>query len=201
MTALPVSYYLTDLSGEAQRRGRGFASLGAQDGADVELRISEAHARGVVEGRAAADAEHDARAVAVAEAFEQRLAAERTRWADEHGAQLGALVASAFETIEQRIADSVSGILGPILVERARVRATDELSRVIKDLLSKGEYAKIAISGPADLLAVLEARLANGHAGLSFAATDAPDVTVTANETILATQIGAWAAAISEGDQ
>lgn len=197
MTALPVSYYLTDLSGEVQRRGRGFAPFSDSDEGDAETRASEAHARGVAEGRALADAEHQARAEAQAAAFEQRLAAERARWAEEQGAQLGGLLASALEDIERRIADAVSEVLRPILIEQARARAMGELSRLLNDLLAKGEYAKIGVSGPADLIAVLEARLAGLHECVSFSVSSAQDVTVSLDETVLATQIGAWANAIA----
>lgn len=199
MTALPVAYYLKDLSGEAQRRGvHGFAALrGGGDASELEHQIAEAHARGVAEGRAAAQAEHEAAAAAQTLACEQRLASERAQWAAEQGANLGGLIAAAFEDLERRIGDLVSETLKPVLEERIRMRAIEELARVLNGMLSKGGYARVTVSGPADLLAAMEARLAGGHSGVSFVATGAVDVTVNADETVLATQIGAWASAIA----
>ncbi len=195
-TALPVAYYLTELSGEPSRRGaRGVPGFGADGAPDVELQVSEAHARGILEGRAAAQAEQDAAIAGLTASFEQKIAAERQRWVAEQGAHLGEMIATAIEGIEQRVAEVVSQILKPILSEQVRVRAVDELSQTLNAMLTKGEYAKITVSGPQDLLSTMEARLGS-HAGLSFVASEGVDVTVSADETILETRFGAWADAI-----
>lgn len=203
MTALPVSYYLKDLSGEAQRRGaHGFAALrGGGEPSELALQIGEAHARGLAEGRAAAQAENEAAAAAQAEAFEQRLACERAQWVQEQGTHLSEQVKTAFEDLERRIAGLVGEAMKPVLAEHIRVRAVEELSRVLNGMLSGGEYARVTISGPADLLSVMEAQLAGGHPGVSFVPRGTADIAVNADETILATQIGAWADAIAGADR
>lgn len=195
MTALPVAYYLKELNGDPSRRARGLAAVG--DGSDLELQIADAHARGVLEGRASAQAEHEAVAAAQAASFEQRLASERQKWADEQGAHLAQQIATAFADLERRISDLVSEALKPVLSEQIRIRAVADLSRVLDGLLSKGDYAKVTVSGPADLLAAMKARLAGGHSGLSFVETEGADITVRADETILATRVGAWADVIA----
>lgn len=192
MTALPVSYYLKELSGDPSRRGGRIGMFGMDD-AELDLHIKDTYERGVAEGRAAAQAEHEAAAVAQAAAFEQRLKSERQRWADEEGARLGGLIAATIGDIEQRIADTVSEVLKPVLREQVRARAVEELSRSLNDLLSKGDCAKVTISGPEDLLAAMEGRLSGSHPGLSFVAAEGADVTVSADETVLASRIGAWA--------
>lgn len=199
MTALPVAYYLKDLSGEAGRRGgRG---LGAEEASDLEFQLGGAHARGVEEGRAAARAEQEAALAAQAAAFEQKLAAERETWAAEQGVRFGEAIAAAFDDLERRVSHLVSEMLKPVLDEQVRLRAVTELSRALNAMLSKGGYARIAVSGPADLIAAIEARLGGAHAGLSFAPTDAIDIAISADDTILETQIGAWRDAIAGADQ
>lgn len=200
MTALPVAFYLKELSGEASRR-RGLAALNPEEASDLEFQIKEAHARGVAEGRAAAKAEHEAAAEAHAAALQKTLASERQKWATEQGMHLATQIGAAFEYLERRISDLVADVLKPVLHDQVRVKAVEELARSLNGLLSKGEYAKIAISGPADLVDRMKEALAADHAGLTFV-TDAGaiDVTVNADETVLATQIGTWAGAITGGD-
>lgn len=193
MTALPVAYYLKELSGEPSRRGgRGLAMLGSSEESEVELQIGEAHARGVLEGRAAAQVDHDAAFAAQAAAFERKLAAERQSWAADQGGRLGELIAIAFDDLELRVSTLMSEVLKPVLTEQIRAKAVETLSQSLNDMLTKGDYAKIAVSGPADLLSALERRFAASHPGLSFVVAEGADVTVSADETILETRIGAW---------
>ena len=200
MTALPVAFYLKDLSADASRR-RGPGAIDAEGASDLDFRIREAHARGVLEGRAAVQAEQEAAAAAEAQAFAEKLAAERQAWAASEGERLGGLFAGAIADFERRISDLVSDALKPVLHAEVRARAIDALSRVLSDMLSKGTYARVVVTGPADLLARIEARLAAGYAGVSFVAGAGVDVTVNADETVLATEIGAWADAISGGER
>jgi hypothetical protein len=200
MTALPVAFYLKDLSADASRR-RGPGAIDAEGASDLDFRIREAHARGVLEGRAAVQAEQEAAAAAEAQAFAEKLAAERQAWAASEGERLGGLLAGAIADFERRISDLVSDALKPVLHAEVRARAIDALSRVLSDMLSKGTYARVVVTGPADLLARIEARLAAGYAGVSFVAGAGVDVTVNADETVLATEIGAWADAISGGER
>ncbi|HEX2841788.1 hypothetical protein [Hyphomicrobium sp.] len=196
-TALPVAYYLRDLSGDAERRGgRALAQGGVSES---EALISDAHVRGVLEGRAAAQVEQDAVLGQLQASFDQKLATERQRWAAEQGAHLSALIATAFEDLEQRVAERVGSILKPFLSDSIRAKALEELSASLNLMLAKGEYAKIAISGPKDLLSEIEARLSQRHAGVTFVESDGADVVVYADGTIIETQIGAWTEAIQRG--
>lgn len=193
-TALPVAYYLTEMSGEPSRRG-GRAPIGGEGSSDIAAQISDAHARGILEARAAAQVETDAALAAQAAAFEKKLAAERQKWAAEQGALLGQLLSSSMDDLERRIADQASRILVPIISEQSRVKAIEELSALLNSLLAKGEYAKVSVSGPNDLISAMEGRL-GAYEGVSFSVTESVDVTVRADETIIETQLGAWANAI-----
>lgn len=202
MSALPVARYLKELSGDGSRRSeRLFAPPGVEEAADIELRISEAHARGVAEGRAAAEAEFAVAAAAQVAGFEEKLTAERARWAEEQGATLGERCASALDEMEQRLSHTVGELLKPVLSESVRSRALEELTAVLHGMLSKGEYAKVVVSGPSDLLGAMETRLAGSHSGMSFVPSDGTDVSVSVDETILETRIGAWIGTITGENQ
>ena len=196
MTALPVAFYLKELSGEPSRR-RGVPQ--GETASDIELQVSEAHARGILEARAEAQVELDVALAKQAAEFESRLAAEREAWVAEQGSRLAQLVAAQLEDIEQRISQRVSLVLQPFIGEEIRDKAVRELSEVLDGMLAKGDYAKISVSGPQDLVAAMETRLGGSHPGISFLPGEAVDVVVVADETILETRIGAWVAAI-EGD-
>lgn len=194
MTALPVAHYLRELSGEPSRRGRGLSGAGGDT--DLESRVGEAHALGVLEGRAAAQVEQDQRLAQQQAAFDQKLAAERQKWAAEQGVVLGELLVTQLRDIEDRIAGQVSRVLKPVVADHVRGRAVDELSRMLEGMLAKGDYAKVTVSGPEDLLGPVEARLSGLGVGVNFVPAEGVDLVVSADETILETRIGSWVQAI-----
>jgi hypothetical protein len=199
--ALPVAYYLKDLSGDGTgRAGRGLPGAGPDGTSDIEKRIGEAHALGVLEGRAAAQADHDKALAQQAAQYESKLAAERQKWSADQGRRLGEALAKAMQDIEQRIADQVARVLKPFVSERIKKKASEELALCLNGMLAKGEYAKVTISGPGDLLSAVEAKLGTFD-GISFVTTEGVDVTVSADETIVETRIGAWAEAIEEDSE
>ncbi len=199
-TALPVAYYLSELSGEPPRRGaKELYARDAEASSNIEMQIAEAHARGILEARAAAQVENDAALAKQAAAFDRKLAAERERWSAEQGAALGQMITTALADIEQGISEQVGRILMPLLGEEARKRAVMLLAQSLGGMLGKGDYAKVTISGPQDLLSAVEDRLGTAHAGVTFVAAEGCDLSVVADTTILETRIRAWADAI-EGD-
>lgn len=196
---LPVAYYLNDVDGEPPRRGpRGMSAFGSTS--DIEARIADAHARGVLEGQAAGQVETDAALARQAGDAARALKTERERWSEAEGARLSGLVMDALADLEQRIAEQVARCLKPVLTDGIRLRTVEQLSSTLNDLLRKGEYVAISISGPEDLLAAVKARLGAQHAGLTFAPSDSADLVVSADETILETRIAAWSAEIHGDD-
>ena len=198
MSALPVAQYLRDLGSESGRArgGKSTPELASARKAEVDSRVEEAHALGVAEGRAAAWAELDARLVQHTAAAEQKLVAERQQWTSEESERLSGQIVSALSNLEVRIGDQIARILKPVLVAQVERRALTELVEAVDGLLSKGEIAKLAVSGPHDLIEKLRVHLDGRIANVSFIPTTDCDLRVTADETILETRIGAWAHAI-----
>ncbi len=197
--ALPVAFYLRELSGEPERRGgRGLPAGGASES---EALIADAHARGVLEGRAAGQVDQDQALAKQAAVFEQKLVAERQRWTVEQADRVCEMLRATFEDIEQRVALHVSDILKPFLLEQVRLKAVEELSASLHSMLSKGDYAKVNISGPRDLLSEIESRVGIAHPGVSFNEGADVDVTVHADDTIIETRIGAWTDSIKDNSQ
>lgn len=202
MTALPVAHYLRDLNGELPK-GIASSRLGSGDGeSDIEQRLEEAYIRGVLEGRAAAQAEYGAQIHQQAEVAEKHLKSERERWVADEGGRLGTLIGTSLEGIGTRVAEQVARILKPFLREQVRQRSMTELASTLDGLLIKGEYSKITVSGPEDLVGVLRTHLEGRADGIVFLVLErACDISVTADETILETRIGSWLKAIDEVPQ
>jgi hypothetical protein len=196
---LPVAYYLNDVDGEPPRLGpRGISAFG--NASEIEARIADAHARGLLESQAAAQVEMDLALARQAAEFAQALKKAREQWAENESGRLSGLVEDALAGIEQRIADQVARCLKPVLTDGIRDKAVSQLSSTLGDLLRKGEYVAISISGSEDLLASLKTKLGVEKSGLVFTPSDSTDLAVSADETILETRIAAWAAEIHGDD-
>jgi hypothetical protein len=201
MSASPVAHYLRDLNGDLPR-GAASRLAGRDVESDTEQRLEEAYIRGVLEGRAAAQAEYGAQLQQQSEAAENRLKSERERWVSDEGNRLSALIGASLEGIGTRVAGQVARILRPFLREQARERAMAELVSTLDALLMKGEFSKITILGPEDLIGVLKISLGSRADGMAFLISEsACDVSVTADDTILETRIGRWVDAIGEVPQ
>ena len=137
MTAFPVAHYLRDLNGEMPK-GASARLLSGEGESDIEQRLEEAYIRGVLEGRAAAQAEYGAQLQQQSETAEQRLKSERERWVADEGNRLSALISSSLEGIGTRVAEQVARILRPFLRDQARATATVELVSTFDALLVKG---------------------------------------------------------------
>jgi hypothetical protein len=203
MSALPVAQYLKDLSDESGRgrAGKSSAELAgeASKGADAVARMAEAYGRGLAEGKAAAKSEFDAALVQQKTAGEEKLAAERQRWATDEGARLAALVVSAVGELEVRIADQVAQVLKPVFAEEVQRRAVGELATALEGLMSHGDFVKLTVTGPEDLLGMLSAQLTVKIGNVTFTPAPGCDLHLTADQTVLETRIGAWARAIQGG--
>jgi hypothetical protein len=191
MSALPVAHVLRDLESDSglAKKSRALPDLPFVAGKrDAESRIEEARTRGVAEGRGFGAQEA---------AFEQKFSIERQKWASEQGERLSNLIKSEVSDFELRIADKLAKILKPVLAQEVRRRAVSELVELLEGLLSKGEIARLAVSGPEDLLAMLRTQLDGKIASVSYVASAACDLRITADETIFETRIGDWMRAIA----
>jgi hypothetical protein len=98
--------------------------------------------------------------------------------------------------MEVRFSEQVARILKPVLRAEAARRAVAGMMEAFDGLLSKGEFIRVEVSGPEDLLEQMRAHLAGKVANAIFHASPGCDLRITADETVLETRIGAWALAI-----
>lgn len=166
---------------------------------DLEALAREAEARGREAGLAEAR-EIAAREMAEAERrFEERLVATRTEWVTQEAARLEGALTEALSEMEGRLSAAIVPILLPFLRGTVGRQALDELEGLMGPLLAREDRPVLKISGPADLLERLKARLGDPPACV-FEASDTTDVRVVAGETVLETQIRAWAERLGQSE-
>ncbi|OAS27424.1 hypothetical protein [Methylobacterium platani] len=164
--------------------------------------IAEAEARGRLQGLAEARQEAETARLQAAEAAEARLAEARRHWSEAEAAALADGFSAALRALDAALSDRIARLLVPVLTDALRRRAVAELSGALARLLAEPQAANVRVSGPEDLLAALAARLGPLAAAVSFTPAETAEVQVSADQTVIDTQLGAWtrliAAAVAE---
>ena len=159
---------------------------------DPQIAIDAAREEGRAAGLEIARSEHVAQLAQAQQRFDSELAAARTAWAHEEGGQLREQLAAAMRGLEEKLAESVSRVLRPLIVATLRQKMIGQLIENIKTIVDSREKAIIEIVGPADLLEILRTELRGAPAVFDYVARDSIDVRVTAEQTSIDTQLKAW---------
>ncbi len=164
--------------------------------------LAAAEERGRQQGLAEAREEAEIARLRAAEAAEHRLAEARRHWSAAEAEALADGFAAALRALDATLSDRIARLLVPVLTDALRRQAVAELSGALTRLLAEPQAATIRVSGPEDLLAALAARLGPLSASVSFTAAETAEVQVSADQTVIDTQLGAWtrliAAAVAE---
>src|SRR5687768_11750349 len=108
MSAVPAARYLTDFGAAGDARAPHAGSMHAKSESAAAAKLDEAFARGVDDGRAAAEAEFEARLEEQRTEFDARLAAERQEWATSTGEELANRLLAAVAEFEGRVAETTA---------------------------------------------------------------------------------------------
>lgn len=154
--------------------------------------IGEAEARGREQGRSEARAEAEATLVHERADFERRFTEARKLWTETEAEALASGFAAALRAFDAELTGRIARLLMPVLTDSLRRQALTELSAALARLLDDPHHAAIRVSGPDDLLTALAERLGPLAGGIEFAPGDATEVHVSADETVIETQIAAW---------
>lgn len=161
--------------------------------------IADAEARGFDGGLQAARQEYEARLDEAKEDFERQIRDARTGWAEEEGRQLAEAIEMSLCALEARLADSVAGVLLPLLDQALAAKAISEIESAIRSIASPERQPFIKISGREDLLEALRVRLGDLAAGFAFAPeASAAGVTLLAGDTIIEADLKAWSEVLSK---
>lgn len=202
MSAVPVSHYLADFAldgGSGAKHARGAAPDGGRAAAqEAAARLEEAYARGLEAGSAEARAEFAMELATQRDLFDRQLASDRQSWATDEGERIAQSLASGLRELEARIAETTARILKPFLAAELQQRAIAELAANLETLTAKDSGVSVHVSGPADLLEALRARLADKIIAVAYAPGGDCDLRVRVGETILETRLGDWMARLGE---
>lgn len=168
---------------------------------DREALIAAAEARGRDQGRAEALAEAAAQAMLEREAqqalFEEGLAQARRVWTEAQGETLAVGFTAAMQALDTALSDRVARLIAPVLGQALQRRALDELGAALKRILAEPQQPAVRVRGPEDLITSLSARLGGLAAGIAFEANDGPEVSVSAGDTVIETELAAWSRLIA----
>ncbi|AWN53608.1 hypothetical protein [Methylobacterium sp. 17Sr1-1] len=164
--------------------------------------LAAAEERGRQQGLAEAREEAAVARLHAAQAAEARLAEARRHWSAAEADALADGFAAALRALDATLSDRIARLLVPVLTDALRRQAVAELSGALARLLAEPQAAHVRVSGPEDLLAALAERLGPLAASVSFTAAETAEVQVSADQTVIDTQLGAWtrliAAAVAE---
>ena len=207
--AVPASKFIADLGGKKSATApaasrdtpagpEALRLFAVHKQVDPQQRLVAAHAQGVEEGKAAAQAEWQAKLEEQRAYYEKQLAVERLTWAGREADRLAEQLDRGLEEMKARIADAAAVLLKPFLIAAVHQRAIADLVQAIETVLVKDEGVTLEIAGPDDLLQLLRERLSGRNMALLYTASEGLEVRVIAGQTILETQLVAWLAKVEE---
>jgi len=157
--------------------------------------LDDAYRRGHVAGLAEGDAKLAEERVRSA----IRLGEERAKWSDQQAVAIVNGFTAACRELETNIASSVARILQPFLADAVRDKAVAALVQQISALTCNSPVPVFRISGPGDLLDLVKAQLDTARrTGIEYQVTDALEIRVVADQTVIETQISAWTERLKE---
>jgi len=195
MNVMPVASFLKDFSDYVPEP----VQFGQEpEPVDNTEALEAARAEGMAQGREEALAEMGARVAELEAAFEARLASERAAWARQDGALLATAILHGLENVREQVIDATAQVLKPFVADGVRQRALAELGRCIDDMLLRDPELGIVVSGPQDLVKVLELHLSERAGNFTFKPSASPEVEVKAGPALLSTRIASWLEKIDE---
>jgi len=198
MSAVPAARYLTDFSIDRGTSGGVLDGAGPDAQAGAQAKLDEAFARGVETGRAAAQAEFEAKFASQQTIFAKRLELERQKWIVGTGGKLATGLAAGIKELEARIAETTARILKPFLEAEVHRQAIAELRSSLDALVATDPEVKLHVEGPADILDILREQLASKHPPAVFETSDDCDVRIVAGQAVLETRLKDWMAKLEE---
>jgi hypothetical protein len=199
---IPIAQYLSQIN-RAQRHpqdsldgstARPRLSIAPDEG--LEERVREAFERGRKTGLEAARKELEIVFARREAERAERDKSERLAFKAKEYALMAENISQGLADVEARIADSVARILKPLLIDRQAERILQALAENLTRMLSGEAPDLLRVSGPKDLLESLRTKLAAVPASVEFVEADGVDVTVTAQHTLIESQLQALAAAV-----
>ncbi len=125
-------------------------------------------------------------------AFEQRLAEREAEILTTIGDALAGQMAEGLAAIEEQVGRHVGTALLRFLDHAVRERAIGELAEAVSALVASGGTTRVRITGPVALTGRVEAAIAPTGVAVERVESDAADISVAIDDTVVETSIRAW---------
>jgi hypothetical protein len=123
---------------------------------------------------------------------EEELASQRVIWVEQQASQLSTLIVESICRMEDMLSERVANIMKPFVSEAFRQQSIVEFKEALATLLLGEETGTMKIAGPEDLLLALKENLGPHSGAIEFLPGDHVEVSVTARDTTVQTQLQAW---------
>lgn len=134
-------------------------------------------------------------------AFEERLAAERQRWAETTAAEGVRLIKEEISRCECAIGNEVVRLLMPLIGEQLTRRSVNEIRDLVRRLLTESPEAHLRISGPHDLVEAMRAALGENGLHASVQETDTLELRVEIDQVVVESRVTKWIERLQEAVQ
>jgi hypothetical protein len=168
------------------------------DPATVESMCREAADRGRAEAAAEAEAQHQASLAALAAQHRAEIAALKHEMAAVAAEVVPASIESRADAIAQAVAADVANVLAPLVEKAVAFRMVAALADEIRAACSLEGAGAVHLSGPADLVEAVRARLDGCAASITVGENGSPEITVTMDRARWSTRLEAWSDALAE---
>ncbi|WP_153772069.1 hypothetical protein [Labrenzia sp. CE80] len=157
-----------------------------------------AYRRGLDEGTRLAKESIESQLKALQEEHQVRLQ-ELRETTDRHYAEMLAEgLQKEFAGLEQRLAASLSNLLGPLVEERLSEILVGSFAGTLKNLWDREQALSIKVQGPASLLERLVEQLGPDASRIETEEAATGDLQVVLNDTLVESQLSNWLSMISE---
>jgi len=127
------------------------------------------------------------------ERHREELAAEREIWIQQEALQLSSQIIRAVGNLEAALSEKVARILASVIPDALKQNAIAEFTEILGTILSGENGSLLRVTGPEDILSAIKAGMALREGLVEFVPTDEVEVTLVAGDTMVQTQLGAWA--------
>lgn len=128
----------------------------------------------------------------------EELTVQRELWIEQEAAQLSAQMIETVGNLERVLSGRVARIIAQIIPEALRQTAIAEFNEILGTMLSGGVSALLKVTGPEDMLKAIQARFSLREDLIEFVPSSDVEVTLTAGDTTIQTQLSSWATRLQE---
>jgi hypothetical protein len=173
-----------------------FPQIVEEPAVDIEAIKAAAIEEGRESARSELIAAFEADKLAMIEAHDAAMVAERERFRAEVAEQLAQNLKDGIEQMATLFTDQALQVLAPVLTEELSRKAATDLASVVKDAMLDGECSKLIIKGPTPMFDAFNAVMGLKDDQFQFTETDNPDLSVEISESVVVTRMSAWASSL-----